>query len=184
MLYAPLPWAGTRKPLPRGSGATLADVAARMTAQEARTQFLTVDGNTANGGNLYITKANLHIRNGKGRTDVYGVESGNGLGNVIVGYNEIPANGSQRSGSHCLVVGRYQSYVGEGGLVAGESNDMNTGYATVSGGAFNTANSLYSTVSGGIYNTANEQYATVSGGSTRTASGIYDWVAGSLSSEY
>ena len=68
------------------------------------------------GNEVYITGANLHLVNGAGRTDIT-----NGLGNLIVGYNESRAEGSDnRTGSHNLVVGKEQSFTGFGALLAGK----------------------------------------------------------------
>jgi hypothetical protein len=53
------------------------------------------------------------VRNGSGRTD-----SNNGLGNLIVGYNERGEVGTQ-TGSHNVVVGREHSFTSHGGILAG-----------------------------------------------------------------
>ncbi|MCP4137533.1 MAG: hypothetical protein GY754_41585 [bacterium] len=96
----------------------------------------------------------------------------NGLGNLIVGYNEIrvddvgnPTNDDDRSGSHNIIVGKWNNYSSSGGLVAGYQN-------TISG--------IYSSVSGGSRNTADGHLSSVSGGYERTATGTYNWRAGAL----
>jgi hypothetical protein len=91
----------------------------------------------------------------------------NGLGNLIVGYNELrpPDLENIRAGSHNVVVGRQNDFSRFGGVVVGDFNEISAAFATVSGGRFNTA--------GG-------EFATVSGGRERTAAGEFDWVAGSL----
>ncbi len=82
------------------------------------------------GNEVYITGANLHIVNGAGKTDLT-----NGLGNVIVGYNELRADGSDnRIGSHNLVVGRENNFTGFGSLLAGFHNSS-TGGGSITGGA-------------------------------------------------
>ena len=48
---------------------------------------------TRNGNDIYVTGANLHIRNGNGGTGT----TPNGLGNLIIGYNE--SSSSTRTGS-------------------------------------------------------------------------------------
>lgn len=65
------------------------------------------------GTDVFIEGANLHVRNGSGRTD-----SNNGLGNVFVGYNERGEGGLQ-TGSHNVVVGREHTFSSYGGIVAG-----------------------------------------------------------------
>lgn len=66
------------------------------------------------GNEVFLTGANLHIVNGLGSTDCTDAEGNpiadcpNGLGNVIVGYNEPRASvfgENIRTGSHNVVVG-------------------------------------------------------------------------------
>src|SRR5262245_2726092 len=54
------------------------DLASRVSALESLLQHFSRSGN-----DVFITGANLHLRNGMGGTD-----SVNGVGNLIVGYNE------------------------------------------------------------------------------------------------
>jgi hypothetical protein len=132
---------------------------------------------TRNGDNIYINGANLHIRDGSGTT--YGAV--NGLGNLIVGYNEsrVPYGGTDdRTGSHNIVVGDYQNFSSYGGLVAGSYNTINEGWASVSGGRFNTVSGYAGSVSGGSYNTASRICSSVTGGRYNTASGDYAFVGG------
>ena len=132
------------------------------------------------GNDLFITGANLHIRDGSGNT--YGAV--NGLGNLIVGYNELRNDGTDdRSGSHNLVVGRGNNYRGYGGFVAGQLNTVAAAYASVSGGERNAATSDYSSVSGGGHNTASASHASVSGGEYNTATGNSSLVAGGYENE-
>jgi len=112
------------------------------------------------GHDFIIDGCNVHVRDGTGAT-----ASTTGLGNLIIGYNESRGVGSDRTGSHNLVVGQQQNYNRYGGLVAGFANNISGPYATVSGGRNNTA-------SGDI--------ASVSGGFGHAITGIYDWQAGSL----
>lgn len=58
------------------------------------------------GNQVYVTGANLHVRSGLGATLANGF---NGLGNLIVGYNESRGNAANpdvRTGSHNIVAGR------------------------------------------------------------------------------
>jgi hypothetical protein len=140
--------------------------------------------------------------NGLGRTDC-GPEDEpipdcpNGLGNLIVGYNEPRPEGfvNFRTGSHNVVVGQQHNFSGFGGLVVGFFNEISGDFASVSGGRENAANGVFasvsagalnradgerSSVSGGFVNTASGAFSSVSGGNNRTAAGQFDWVAGAL----
>jgi hypothetical protein len=119
------------------------------------------------GDDIFITGANLHVRNDTGTTD----GTPDGLGNVIIGYNELRGTDDDRSGSHMLVVGKELNYSSFGGLVVGQHNETSGWFSTVSGGENNTASGSFSTVSGGFANTASGNTATVSGGADNTASG-------------
>ena len=130
---------------------------------------------SVSGTEMYITGANLNIRNGLGATDGGGFT--NGLGNLIVGYNENPDNGS-RVGSHNVVVGHDNAYSSYGGLVAGHRNLISGPYASVSGGQGNIASGFATAVSGGFSNTASATSAAVSGGASNTASGLFATVSG------
>lgn len=126
------------------------------------------------GDDIFITGANLHVVNGQNDT-----ETSNGLGNVIIGYNEERASGTNdRSGSHTLAVGSENNYSSYGGIVIGKNNTVNGIYASVSGGTGNKATGAYASVSGGEVNTANGDYASISAGSFNLASGAWTSVSG------
>ena len=129
-----------------------------------------------NGSDIYIDGANLHIRDGSGDTE--GLV--NGLGNLIIGYNEQRGYGQDdnRTGSHNLVMGTGNNYRSYGGLVAGIWNTISGEYASVSGGNGNTASGHGSSVSGGYNNIASGEDSSVSGGGWNTASNGWDWVSG------
>ncbi|RDV37656.1 hypothetical protein DV096_14225 [Bradymonadaceae bacterium TMQ3] len=127
-----------------------------------------------------FTGVNVHVRNGLGSTDG-DTGSGaqvNGLGNLIVGYDESRAFGRNKSGSHNLVVGSEHNYESYGGLVAGFRNTVSGSYAAISGGSASRASGEYSSISGGYNNDASGYHATVSGGNQNTASGWYSSVSG------
>ena len=92
---------------------------------------------TRNGNDISITGANLWIKSGSGATDGGGTV--NGLGNLIVGYNEARGAGDDRTGSHNLIIGSQNNYASFGGLVAGYLNTVSGTYSSVSGGNGNTA---------------------------------------------
>ncbi len=134
-----------------------------------------------NDNEVFFTGCNVHIVSGSGAT--YG--GVNGLGNLIIGYNEDAtdvgyAEPSIKTGSHNLVVGPGHSYASYGGLVAGSANRVTGPSASVSGGLRNTAAGDSSSVCGGSFNTAAIQGATVSGGQSNVASGVFSSVFGGL----
>jgi hypothetical protein len=142
------------------------------------------------GNDVIFEGCNIHIRSGAGAT----AAAINGLGNLIIGYNEADP-GEVRTGSHNLIVGSRHTYSSYGGLVAGLNNAVTGAHASVSGGQVNTASGNQASVTGGLFNTASGEHGSVTGGSTntasgfaatvsggfpRTASGSSDWVAGGL----
>lgn len=162
--------------------------------------YLTVTGGQL--PNVRLSGVNLQIVNGPGVTS-----EANGLGNLIVGYNEVatfidpfcsnanypdPINcelsggvwgTSHRTGSHYVVVGRGHSYSKYGGIVAGWSNASTGLWASVLGGAFNKAMNDYASVTGGNLNEARALYSTVSGGYQNKAREQYSTVSGGRSLE-
>src|SRR5262249_56006823 len=60
---------------------------------------------TSTATEVIFTNCNVHIRNGSGNTF-----TANGLGNLIIGYNENKSPALDRSGSHNVVIGPYHSY--------------------------------------------------------------------------
>jgi hypothetical protein len=124
---------------------------------------------------LFITGANLHIVNGWDATNTV-----NGLGNLIVGYNEPRSSGTNtRVGSHNVVVGMRHNFSQYGGLVVGLFNEINGPWASVSGGTANTAYGASASVSGGTGNIASVG-ASVSGGLSNTANGANASVSGGI----
>jgi hypothetical protein len=118
------------------------------------------------GTDVFFDGCNVHIRSGAGTTDAVV----NGLGNLIVGYNEDSPTPAVRTGSHNLVVGQFHTYSSYGGFVAGMRNSLTEANASVSGGISNTASGSASSVSGGSGNTASGFLSSVSGGNQNTAS--------------
>jgi hypothetical protein len=138
---------------------------------------------------VLITGANLRIVNGLGRTDcgdpVPIPDCPNGLGNLIVGYNELRSpdiveilGPNDRTGSHMIIVGSQHSFSSFGGLVVGLQNTVSNVFASVSGGAGNTASGAWASVAGGENNTASDVGAAVSGGVLNRASGIDSSISG------
>ncbi len=161
--------------------------------------YLTVDLSTPSRPTLRVAGANLQIVNGLGTT-----QTTNGLGNLIVGYNEnrpaaTPAQCSVggftdqatcefvgfgfwgvdfRSGSHNVVVGQRQNYSRFAGLVVGYQSTINGRWASVSGGQENIAAGDVSSVSGGYRNVASGGGASISGGQLNKATQFFSSVSG------
>jgi hypothetical protein len=131
---------------------------------------------------IQFTGANVQIVDGEGKT-----ETTNGMGNLIVGYDESPGT---QTGSHNLVLGSHQTFTSFGAVlggiddtasgpfsdVFGMENVASGGHgASVTGGRKNTASGEDgASVSGGEENTASGEYAnSVSGGKGNTAAGEY-----------
>jgi hypothetical protein len=136
------------------------------------------------GNTLLFEGMNLQIVNGLGETD--GVEDDipsfpgvvNGLGNLIVGYNEARDVDSDKTGSHNLIIGVQHNYSNFGGLVAGARNNISGPLSSASGGFGNTASGLSSSVCGGDKNEASGEVSSVTGGEANTASGTGSSVSG------
>jgi cell division protein FtsB len=140
------------------------------------------------GPNITFSGANIHIVSGSGSTDdgmsVNPNATLTGLGNLIIGYNEVPDGLSlgDRGGAHNLVIGSFNKFTqfAFGGLVAGEINTISAESASVLGGLNNTASGPGASVSGGLNNTAFGANASVLGGSANSAGGNNDSVLGGL----
>ena len=164
--------------------------------------FISVNGNPdngLNGPNIYITGANLHILSGAGSTNTTNNGAARGLGNLIIGYNEIVPGTTlppmARTGTHNLVVGRFNQFTDDtsGNIIGGEQNiAVGNGYANVLGGQLNqatgagdfvfgqgnTANGQDSSILGGLQNQANDAQSVVCGGRYNQSWGIENVVVG------
>lgn len=146
----------------------LSTLAARLSALEtsggstspalaALAKYVSVDPNPINGlkgPHVIFHDANVHVRSGSGTT----AEAGGltGLGNLIVGYNEMPVPdmlvppGGSRVGSHNLVVGPSHAFTSTGGAVFGKDNLISGQYATILGGDHNISEGPASSILGGF----------------------------------
>jgi hypothetical protein len=162
LLSLGLPSGKAADPQPGGMDERMATLETKLTAMKFN----------AAGNEAVITGANLRIVNGLGTTTTT-----NGLGNLIVGYNE-PRSGSifcpvptgplctdTRTGSHNVVVGRFHNFSSFGGLAVGDQNEISGKFSSVLAGLLNTASGLGSSVSGGL---------------NRTAPAQFNWAAGAL----
>lgn len=137
------------------------------------------DGHGGKLETIRITGVNVQLVNGLGET-----ETTNGLGNLIVGYNELGNEISDdRTGSHNLVVGNKNSYLSFGGLVAGSDNTVSGQFASVGGGELNRATGDFSVVAAGYSNVAESPHSAVLGGAGNGATGEFGVVVGGISNE-
>ena len=145
------------------------------------------DGQGALLKTIRFTGVNVQIVNGLGATnglpaDPTEIDSSvtlsNGVGNLIVGYNEQLGVQGPRAGSHNVVVGAGNDYSAFGGLVVGKNNGSSGSYASVIGGELNLASGYHSVVIGGWANISSAVGATVTGGSDNVASAFAASVSG------
>ncbi len=156
----------------------LAAAEARIAALETKTQDMTrlIDPYTLQP-TIRLSGINLQVVNGSGDTE----SAVNGVGNLIVGYNESDGfSGLYRSGSHNLIVGSRNDFASYGGIVAGRYNTITGRYATVTAGSFNLASGFGSAVSGGDGNRATNTFSAVSGGFLNFATGDQSSVSGGV----
>lgn len=154
--------------------ATNAEYKAKLQAMESLFTCVKYDKNA-----LIFEGCNVHIRNGSGSTD----SLPNGLGNLIIGYNEDQAQQAMRGGSHNLVIGMEHSYSSVAGLVAGYQNVLAAPHSSISGGTGNTVRGEAASICGGLNNTATGDTASIAGGFKNTASGARAHVSGGFGNE-
>ena len=132
--------------------------------------------------------AGLNVQLLNGASNTYGTS--NGLGNLILGYNEVEgghhladgslAEGEVRTGSHNLVIGSGHSYAANGAIVGGLNNTSLGHGASLLSGQSNLAGGTWSAVLGGLDNRSTGLYSCISGGHSNTASGDRASVSGGL----
>lgn len=162
--------------VPLTSASQVNALEARIATLEANITNLMalLNGVTREQDTIRFSGVNVQVVSGSGETE----GEVNGLGNLIVGYNEERLLGNDRTGSHNLIVGKRHNYSSYGGIVVGNSNAISGDYASVTAGAGNEASGSYSGVSGGASNEASGSYSSVSAGNINTASGVDSSVSG------
>ena len=133
-----------------------------------------------------IDGLNVQITNGSGSTH----DTANGLGNLLLGYNEASGGhfssdgtlipGEDRSGSHNLIVGSGHSYTSSGGVLGGHNNTLRGIGGSALGGQSNLALGEWSSILGGLDNRSTGNHACVSGGHSNMASGDRSSLSGGL----
>jgi hypothetical protein len=127
-----------------------------------------------NGADIILNGANLYLVNGAGNT-----QSANGLGNLVIGYNEARGGGLDlRTGSHNLILGQQNNYTSFGGFIGGFANQVSAPFAAVLTGNGNAATEFYALVGTGRFNNAASTFAAVYAGENNTAAGLFSSVTG------
>jgi hypothetical protein len=126
------------------------------------------------GNEIYITGANLNIRNGMDSTT-----STNGLGNVVVGYNENVVNAT-RTGSHNIVNGIDNEYTSYSGRIGGDRNTISGPYAIVLAGQNSLASGKHSFVATGGSHLASGDQSCINGGTGDTVLGDFSATIGGI----
>lgn len=158
---------GGRRTTTRLGTQTTAPDSEEETDEEPKLEdFLRIEMDVINGvlgPHIILEGANLHVRSGSGATDDLGGPP-LGLGNIIIGYNELGGTLRARSGSHNLIIGADHGFSSFAGLIAGISNEVNEPNCSVTGGSGNQANGWASSISGGQGNLATADFSSVTGG--------------------
>ncbi|MDH5632331.1 MAG: hypothetical protein OEZ10_04970 [Gammaproteobacteria bacterium] len=178
-----------------GSPALASDVnanfqalATAVTAMETKLASLSLE--TVNGQpTVRFSGVNLQVVNGQGTTGTV-----NGVGNLIVGYDELDISGTSKCSlgtnpsnqaivvteGDCLAAGGIWATSHKSGshnLVLGLQNNYSQ-YGGLVSGARNTSNYRFASLLGGYTNMASGEYAVVTGGSDNSASGNRASVSG------
>jgi hypothetical protein len=151
--------------------------------------YVAVDFNVENGvkaPNVTFHGVNVHIVNDSGSTAQI-----NGLGNLIIGYDEVgptPLSTGERNGSHNLVMGSLNKFNawsfsgivnGQGNLIGAQECVVLTGTGNQCTGNFSPIKSAFGVIVGGNNNTIfNSQDSVVVGGVSNYISSIGDVILG------
>ncbi len=129
-----------------------------------------------NDETVLFSEVNLQVVNGQGTTS-----SVNGLGNLIVGYNESDSLTTERGGSHNLVMGRWNQYNAYSGIVHGLRNTVMNHESAAIAGSNNVVSGVRSAVLGGDQNTASGNKVVAIGGLENEAKGSVTSILGGSS---
>ncbi len=124
--------------------------------------------NGVKGPHVVFTGVNLHLRSGRNATNDGGALSG--LGNLIVGYNEMQSTpivyelaGCDRvlTGSHNIVTGSGNLFTSYGGIVVGSNHCITSPNSSILAGDTNEAHGMSSAILGGTRRGTSAQNQTV-----------------------
>jgi hypothetical protein len=132
--------------------------------------YLSVD---TTDDSVIFTDANVYVQSGSGSTD----GTVNGLGNLIVGYDE-DGGSDDKSGSHNVIIGMEHQYTGAGNLISGYRHEVDNDFSGMVGGFDHFVGATYSGLVGGVRNTTLGTYSSVLGGRDSTATGDVSSIGG------
>ncbi|WP_144682856.1 hypothetical protein [Desulfobotulus alkaliphilus] len=143
----------------------------RVAALEAQVARLTriLEGVQRKGQNLEFQGVNLVVLNGEGAT-----ASGNGSGNLIIGYNDP----EKITGSHNLVLGEGHTCTSYGNLISGRGHRVTGSYGAAVSGTDNVVSGRSSSAIGGEGNRAEGDFSTTVGGRKNRAGGKNSIITG------
>ncbi len=176
----------------------IASLTSNVTTLNTKTKYLTTGVDRNGYPASYFTACNVYIQDGLGSTSGmptdpidfgmfgYGpLPRTNGLGNLIIGYNEPQAfhapGGTvtgQYTGSHNLIVGAGNQYSSFGAIVGGAVNYSDAPYGSILDGYQDECSGSVSTITAGVYNLATGVLSSVGGGYNNSASGVNSTVSG------
>lgn len=110
---------------------TPAELLSRINALQDKLQDLSV----APDGDLHLTNANLRIVDGSDETHCRAAGSCSGVGNLILGYDELvlPWAPADRDGTHNIIVGQGHARRGSAGIVVGHGGLLDADGAVATG---------------------------------------------------
>lgn len=123
---------------------------------------------------------NVYVDNGSGASAVADGGITNGVGNLIIGYNEVGA--STKTGSHNVIIGPRHFYTSELGIISGTDNLVTAPNAAVIGGIANAVEAESSIIAGGNHNTVDGNNSAVVASERSFSSGSFTAVIASLTS--
>lgn len=125
---------------------------------------------TIGGGQSNVASGQYATIAGGGPVDTDAIDATRNR--VLDAYGTVGGGGNNQAGNGNDIEAKFATVSG------GEQNTANREHATVSGGGGNVASGVNATVGGGRNNKANGSAATICGGSTNTANGDYSFAAG------
>ncbi len=182
----------------KATTANLTSLNNSVASLDTKTKYLTTGVDRNGYPASYFTACNVYIQDGLGSTSGmptdpidfgmfgYGpLPRTNGLGNLIIGYNEPQAfhapGGTvtgQYTGSHNLIVGAGNQYSSFGAIVGGAVNYSDAPYGSILDGYQDECSGSVSTITAGVYNLATGVLSSVGGGYNNSASGVNSTVSG------
>ncbi len=158
----------------KATTANLTSLNSSVASLDTKTKYLTTGVDRNGYPASYFTACNVYIQDGLGSTsgvssdpilanDIFGggpnsnitIPVTNGLGNLIIGYNEHDPNANYQTctGSHNLIIGGGNSYSSIGGIIGGVDNYSGAPFSSIFSGWLNQTTGLASSILSGASNT-------------------------------